>query len=320
MTDDAPFGFFASRENHYRLAYDGVAWVPRSSAAQRYTARPGRCRRRVYDFRTECVIAAEEIARTATGDVWLGLSGSIASEVMATAFVHAGVNACAAILRLPYDANFHQICWAINFCHNKQLAYEVFDFDYLAFLKSPDCLHVARQAQTHDIRRLAICQLMDWVAAQGGVPILAGPLPTLRTVAQVWHVQESEAATALWRYSFARKQAAVPNFFRWRPEQLLAYLRHPVLRPLLRGQRDGVSSSVSWEPAVLATYWSLAPRPAYNGFERITIEETALSAVLQPQLATDILPPVGMDARPVAELLDNLEPDTSRAPSHPHDL
>jgi hypothetical protein len=253
-----------TENNHFRFGYDHRWFEPRTDASQRYTVAFGRTRRQVFDWRTECIIAACTIAEVADGPIDLLLSGGIDSEVAAQAFLLAGIPFTAHILRFADGINWHDIQYAVRFCEAHDVPHVLHDIDILKFLEN-DMYRYASQTQSVSPQLCATMWLIDRL---DGYPVLGQGEPLLVRQNGQWSLRESEKINAWYRFFMVNDRAGVPGFHQFTPEQVLSYLLsfsdHPMLAP-----DSGKLSSLTSKPSMYSKHFVLEPREKYTGYEMI---------------------------------------------------
>jgi hypothetical protein len=276
-----PIALELTQRNHFKFGYDGIAFNQRTRADQKWWVGYGRCERQPYDLRTECVIAAGDIWQAAKKDLWLCLSGGVDSEIMAHSFLNLQVPIRAAILRLKNDLNLHDISWTIPFCDLHNIKYEIFDLDFEDFVHSGEMLHYADRSKCISPHIPPAMKLIDLIAKKGGYSVLGSAECYLEWFEGRWVMYEREKIASLYRHLLATKTPSQVGFFQWNPEMMLAFLRHPVVRQLVRGYIPGVGNTARIKHQIYSAYWPIVKRPKYTGFELVNRECAEMREVLK---------------------------------------
>ena len=254
-----------TENNHFKFGYDHQWFVPRSDASERYTVAFGTVSRQVFDWRTECLIAATKIADAADGPIDLLLSGGIDSEVAAQSFLAAGIPFTAHTLRFADGLNWHDIQFAVRFCATHKVAHVLHDLDIRQFL-ADEMYRYASITQSVSPQLAAAMWLIDRL---DGYPVLGQGEPLLvRRPSGRWALRESEKINAWYRFFVVRGRAGVPGFHTYTPEQMLSYLLsfngHPMLAP-----DSGKLSSLTSKPSMYTKHFALEAREKFTGYEKI---------------------------------------------------
>lgn len=260
-----------TENNHFKFGYDYRWFEPRTDAKQRYTVAFGTARRPVFDWRTECIIAARTIAEVADGPIDLLLSGGIDSEVAAQSFLLAGIPFTAHILRFADGINWHDIQYAVQFCQSRYLPYVLHDLDILKFLAG-DMYRYAAATQSVSPQLCAVMWLVDRL---DGYPVLGQGEPLLvRRPNGHWALRESEKINAWYRHFIVNDRAGVPGFHQYCPEQMLSYLQSFVDHPMLAAT-SGKLSSLTSKPSMYSQHFVFTAREKFTGYEKI-MEQDAI--------------------------------------------
>jgi hypothetical protein len=268
-----------THRNHFRFGYDGRWFAPRRTYEQKWTVAYGPCERPVGDWKTENTAAARLIADRHP-DAYLLFSGGADSEVALRAFLDAGVPIRAVTVRYAKDLNQHDIRYAIDACAALGVEHQILDLDLQNFVDSGECDRLAQ---------IACCPAPEvtismWASEQvEGTPVvgqgecyLAKDVPGSFVSGlspyddEPWVLLEREWVASWYRFFVNTGRPAVPGFFQYTAEQILAFLNDPEIAALTANQRPGKLSTLSSKLAVYRRYYDLKPRTKYTGFEFAT--------------------------------------------------
>lgn len=264
------YQYQVSRGNELKFGYSGKVFNRRETGDDQFWITYPRCSRPTHDWRTECVIAAQEIGRVYQGrELFLCLSGGIDSEVMARAFVAGGIPFRTIITRYSNDINIHDISWAVIFCEGNAIPYEIYDLDVVSFWESGEMYVYAEVGQCISPQMANLLKIMDHIHGRGGVPVLGCGEIMIAYESSAWFVHGSERYFSLYHYLMRRGKPGAPRFFQWNPEIMYSYLTAPVLKRHLMRPGNETSNSLAFKPDIYGTYWPLQPRPKYTGYEKI---------------------------------------------------
>ena len=243
----------------------------------------GRCAAEPGDFGTASIRAARLIGDTADAPIHVLFSGGVDSEVAMLSFLSAKVPITAAIMRFKDDLNAHDIGFAIRFCERYHVPYRLYDLDILKFMDER-LLDYTVPTRCNAPMMAATMWLVDQI---DGYPVLGqGECLMLRPqrrrrlkharIASYqdvifdenrWALQESETCNGWYRHFLLRNRNGVPGFHQYTPEQILSYVRDPLVVKNLSAPDH--ASNEAWKLRMYQQYFPLAERPVYSGYEKV---------------------------------------------------
>jgi len=264
------YEYQVSRGNELKFGYSEGVFNRRESKDDQFWITYPRCARPVHDWRTECVIAAQEIGRVYQGrELFLCLSGGIDSEVMVRSFAACGIPFRTIITRYNNDINIQDIAWAVIYCEGNAIPYEFYNLDVVDFWESGEMYVYADVAQCISPQMANLLKIMDHIHGRGGVPVVGCGEIMIACENSTWFVHGSEQYYSLYQYLMRRGKPGAPRFFQWNPEIMYSYLISPQLNRFLARPGTGTVNSLALKPHIYGTYWPLSPRPKYTGYEKI---------------------------------------------------
>ena len=243
----------------------------------------GRCETEPGDFATASIRAARLIGETADGPIHVLFSGGADSEVTMRSFLAAKVPITAAIMRFKDGLNEHDIGFAIRFCEHHEVPYRLYDIDILKFFDERVWDYTVA-TRCNAPMMAATMWLVDQI---DGYPVLGqGECLLLRPKrkqrlkhARVtsyqdvtfdenrWALQESESVNGWYRHFLLRDRNGCGGFHQFTPEQMLSYLRDPLVVRMLSQPKH--ANNEPWKLAMYQQYFALTERSVYSGYEKI---------------------------------------------------
>ena len=244
------------------------------------------CTYRPHSLREECYRAARLIHESAEeiGEVPnLLFSGGSESEIVVRSFHEQQLPFRVSILRYKKNLNLHDIAFAVTFCIQRKIPYDIIDLNIVKFWEDEVDEYAAR---TH----CPTPQLPPtmWLADQvEGIPVLGSGEPYVKKDVpedyepgvseykpSMWFFEEKERIQAWYRHFFRQQRPAVPGFFQYTPELMYMFLVDPVVMQLVNNQRIGKLSTVSSKSEIYRGYFKdMLVRPKFGGFEMVMAEE-----------------------------------------------
>jgi len=266
-----------SLDDHYRWGF-GDSWFnmpenPRDC----FRVSLGSCKRGPLSLREECVIAAKQLSETITKPLLVGLSGGFDSQVVCLSFMAAGVPFTPVVLRLTSDSGafYNQTDYAnaMKFCSLKGIVPLVETLNLDEFYRGEglrliqdNCITVAEIAvQLH-----LVIKYKDTHAYVNG-----GGDPTLSFMNG--KLVYSLMPTPIQQYMINNGIEGCLKFFMYSPEQIAAYLQHPVMQMYNAGcetLHDGYKGPNIFtfvvKPMMYLNQWpELVQRKKQTGFEQV---------------------------------------------------
>jgi hypothetical protein len=263
-------GYEYTKKNHFIFGFNQEVFGLEQKSTDTFFARYGNCERVTYDFRSECIIAANEIYQRRQGrPIFVCFSGGLDSEIVCESFRFARIPFRVIISRYNNDLNLHDYAWAVAYCEKHQIPYEFFDLDFLGFADSAEYYQLIRKVQCRYPMLTATMKLMEYVNHQKqGLPILGSAECWVNRIELAWYLVEPEPIQALYRYLIFTGMQGIPGFFQWSPELMNAYIMDPLVQSMIRAKIKGASGSADIKYDIYASYFKVEKRPKYRGFEK----------------------------------------------------
>jgi hypothetical protein len=225
------------------------------------------------NYYNESVLAAEEIYSLKEGQMYVMYSGGIDSEYALSVFLELGMAITPVIIRLG-NYNEHDIKYAMDFCHAKNITPKIINFDFDEFVKSEKILDVALESRSMLYHRPATA----YVASQLDGTILLGdgePYIRLNKNTNTWNLEIDEHDFAVCNYLVAKGIPCVPHFNRYRPGMMSSYMLDPRMQELAEHKHPGKLGSNSSKAYMYnrTSPFKLESRQKYTGYEIIEESE-----------------------------------------------
>lgn len=270
-----------SYNDHYKWGFN-EGWFNDAEPEGYFKISLGACNRPHKSFREECIIAAKLLGDSVTKPILVGLSGGSDSQVVCLSLMNAGVPFTPVILKLfnakGVQYNTHDVEGAFAFCEKFNLTpiVEELDLDNFFIDQGLQLIHdhcitvfeiavqlylVIKYKDTHAyINGGGDPQLFKYEDPESGKHTLSyslGPLP-------------------IQQYMIKNGIEGCLKFFMYTPEQIAAYINHPVFRAFEAAQTS-ISDRTSWDyftycvkPMMYVNEWpELLQRKKFTGFENI---------------------------------------------------
>lgn len=274
-----------SHQNHFKFGFNNEWFRLRATPEDVFTIAYGRCEREPGNFREESIRSAQLVAEIADAPIEVLFSGGVDSEVTMLSFLAAKVPITAAIMRFNADLNRHDIQYALRFCYAHGVPYRLYDIDIRQFLNER-LLDYAIPTRCNAPMLAATMWLVDQIE---GYPVLGqgecflmrperirpNRLPNARIVAHndisfaedQWALQESETINGWYRHFVLRQRSGAPGFHQYTPEQMLSYLRDPMVVQMLQDPEQDTNEP--WKLQFYQQHFDLEPRPKLTGYEKV---------------------------------------------------
>lgn len=300
-----------SHRNHFRFGYNGIWFTKRRTPSDEWCVAYGRSEWEPADWRSECIRTARLLRDNAQGDLWVLFSGGLDSEVTIQSFLFAGIPIKVAITRFAHQLNRHDIVYAIRFCEIHDVPYRCLDIDIEQFFQSGQAWEYAERTKCVQPQLLHTMWAMDQV---DGYPILGSGECYLvrRPVAEgtaadgsaIWDMFEKERIASWYRHLMEADREGCAGFFQYNPENMLAFLRDPLMADLCANRLSGHSSTMRLKEVIYRKYFLLERRKKYHGFENVM----PLDDLLRPALEAAFGDHNGIVRTSYDELLEGLAP------------
>jgi hypothetical protein len=290
--------FEYTQGNHFRFGYDGEWFNTPEEHHVEWNCEYGVCQTQPMRFDMECKRAATLISERNHLIPNLGFSGGVDSEVMVRAFMDAGYPFKISIVKFNDDLNLHDISFAIAFCEEHELKYDIIHLNVEDFWNSPALIECADETKCFSPMLCAYFQFFDQMDELPVIGMGEGCICKHRFLLPdyepgvspypltPWDIVETEKNIAATRHFIQQKRPSIPSFFRYTPEMMYSFFDDPIMHELSRNERVGkLSSSTSKFEIYHRYYPDLRKRPEFSGFEKLHDQEVGLRALLKQRLS-----------------------------------
>lgn len=270
-----------SFNDHYKWGFN-EGWFNDAEPEGYFKVSIGACNRPHKSFREECIIAAKLLGDSVTKPILVGLSGGSDSQVVCLSLINANVPFTPVILKLfdskGYQYNKHDVEGAFAFCDKFNLTPIVEELDLDNFfinqgiqLIHDNCITVFEIV----VQLYLVIKYKDTHAYinGGGDPQLSkyeDPETGETTLSY------SLGPTPIQQYMINNGIEGCLKFFMYTPEQIAAYLDHPVFHAYDAAQ-GSIHDRTSWDyftycvkPMMYINEWpEIIQRKKFTGFEII---------------------------------------------------
>ena len=272
--------FDYTQNNHYKFGYENHHnWFTlKESSTDKWKVEYGKSKYLASNWRDECIKTAELIYNSTDLLINILFSGGIDSEVVVQSFMELGVPFKATILKLNNDWNLHDISFAITYCEQNNINYDLINLDVMKFWDTDICDY-ASNSQCILPGRLAQMWSIDQI---DGLPIIGGgECYLVKRVPEnyisgkspyensLWDIYEKETLASWYMHFINQERPAIPGFFRYTPELMYAFLIDPIMQELVNNKRPGKLSTITTKFEIYSNYFKLAYREKYTGFEQL---------------------------------------------------
>ena len=273
-------------DNHFTFGYNGVPFAEKKNyETDKFFCTYSRCSREPGSFKQECINTANEVslqAKQLDRIPYLFLSGGLDSEVVAKAFLDAGVDFKVISFRFKNNFSSHEIHYIDKFIkkHNLEHSYYDIDPDWLLTSEAEDYLYQSQCSQSEMLPHMKLIKHV-WANLKG-FPVLGnGDLYVSKDIAIDWIFDRSKPKYQWnyieYEYILAWNRFAVKNnilgclgFFMHNPEIVLAMIREPDMHDCINNYIPYKMSSRSTKTVVYIKSWNdLEPRLKYHGSEQL---------------------------------------------------
>lgn len=295
--------FEYTHENHFQFGYrinDNDYWMfphcaePEYEFIVKYGKYSPVLPQHVYstNFAAECYRAARLIHESSDEISNIMFSGGNESEIVVRCFHDQKIPFRVSILKFKNDLNLHDVAFAVVFCEQRGIPYDIIELNIRGFLET-EVYDYAERTKCASPMLPAIMWLADQI---DGLPILGSGEPYLSKVVpddyiagvspyerSAWMFQEKERIQSWYRHFMVQQRDAVPGFFQYTPELMYEFLDSPVVHELVEDKRHGKLSTVSTKGETYRLrFRDMIPRPKFHGYEKITeLESFARDALVE---------------------------------------
>lgn len=282
-------------KQHFKFGYNDQWFNQRTNPDDVWHVDYGSIQWEPKDFRQESLKVARIIENES---LKLGLpidlmySGGTESEMMVRSFVEQGIDVRINIMKFSNDINAHDIKDALAYCEANNIVPRIHELNLLKFWKN-DCWDYAERTKCISPQLLSTMWLMDQL---DGLPVMGSAEcyishedlnkynywdPRLRKVVKKqitdeeyrkrpWYMHEREKIAAWYRHPMSQGRPAVPGFFQYTPEIMLAFLEDPYEQELADCKHGCKLSNTSTKLQVYEKYFpNLRQRVKTTGFETV---------------------------------------------------
>ena len=218
-------------------------------------------------WENELVETARAIRANTDRPLFLCLSGGIDSEVMAHAFMNAGIPFTGLTLRHVGRTNTHDVNYASAFCEKYKIKQIFADIDIFSYHEK----YVEQYRATNIFRYLQL-YIMDLVESLGGTAVLGGGEQIYYNVDGNINIKYDPSFLCSLDWCKNNDTFHVPYFHMFNPELLASYMQIDMVDFLLQRPEYYTSHHVMSIEKILIYHRyfpEMERRSKYNGFENI---------------------------------------------------
>lgn len=223
-------------------------------------------------FRDECIKTAKEIYKeSAPNKVWIAYSGGIDSEVVVSSFLEADVPFNVITLQLwnndrTYCYNYHDQEYVSQWCYEHGITPFKVPLNLDHWIQNKVYLDRAVKHQIMTPSNVSMSWLCEQIPPQD--TFVMGGEVYVRNCDTHWAFQMRENLDlGLIKYTVLSGRNFVTDFFCYRPEGIVAFLKDPIIYPVWNGKVPGKLSLVSSKQAIYGNWFDIKPRVKYTGYE-----------------------------------------------------
>jgi hypothetical protein len=197
--------------------------------------------RRVKSYYEETVETIEYVYANRTGKFTVFFSGGLDSQYVCEVLLKLGIDFDVVIIELQSSSgtiyNHHDIRWAYDFCHAKNLNPKTYDLDFDRFIKSDSIIDFAMSIRSGCSPLLPTLHVMNQI--DGFILIgLDPPLLRYEQDKNCWFFEELELIHMIIRFFKKYNVQGCPYVLEYSAEMLLAFLLDPTTVKLGTNQLD----------------------------------------------------------------------------------
>lgn len=226
-----------------------------------------RCKRQPLSFFDECVLSAQKIADISPGKIQLLASGGRDSLFAIKVFKEAKVSFEAVVMSWG-DLNSHDTKHAYDYCRSLNINVQTVDFDIISYIKSGKLLDKAHEL---GIWAHQIPPILECVERLDGLPVVCGGDPMLKFLCGCkWVYFDLEVLNSFSKYFSNYSIKGIPEFYRYSPEQFLAFFKEKEITELINMKHSSILNSRNSKYRVYEKYMEIKFEfPKYDGWEVI---------------------------------------------------
>lgn len=271
--------FEYTENNHFKFGYVEHGWfIDRKSKDDTFIIEHGKCSYEPGSWKDECLIAAQKIYESTDLPINIMFSGGIDSEIVVQSFMQINIPFNISILQFKNNLNIHDISFAIVFCEQHNIKYDLIKLDIVKFWEN-DAYTYAERSNSWSPET---CPTM-WLADQiDGLPVMgSGPVGIFKKTpknyipgkssydSRSWYIQISEMTCSWNKHFINQDRAAVPTFFQYTPEMMYSFLLDPIMIDLINNKIPGKLSNASSKYKIYTRYFDLLYRKKCTGYDRM---------------------------------------------------
>jgi hypothetical protein len=309
-----------SQHNHYKWGFNDN-WFNPPEADGYFQVSIGACSRPHLSFRQECINTAKLLGSQFTKPILVALSGGSDSQVVCLSLINAGVPFRPVILRLLSRHgslyNGHDIAGAFDFCKKFNLDPIVEELDMDHYYTTTGMQLISDYCIYPPVMVVPLHLVIKYKDTHafiigGGDPLLTRSVDQDTVESSLIY---SLDPTPIQQYMINHEIQAVQRFFMYTPEQIAAYLDHPVMhyynnaRDALDGRdtRDYFINCV--KPMMYSDEWpEIIQRKKNTGYETVPYLHELFMCV--DRVTSHINPESKSVVLKYEELLDHLNSNT----------
>lgn len=242
-----------SLNNHVSDAGTGATWI----------SHLGKCKRKPFSFKDECINAAREICSRTDKTVYVFASGGRDSLFALHCFKEAGVNFKALIMDWN-ELNIHDNQHSRALCKELNIDIELIPFDILSYIESGNLYNTAKELKcwAHQIP-----PIIEIIKQLDGIPVLCNGDPFFVNFSNQRFWYDLEVLHVFRKWMVNNKINGIPEFYKYTPEQILSFSNELV---------DDGSSSRDIKYNLYNTYYNFSVNKKYDGWEMLETQHPTL--------------------------------------------
>jgi len=288
---------YLTHGNHFKFGW-GDGQYNFDNMAEKYWVDFGRAKYLPKSFRYECVRAAKLIKDNVTQPLLVCFSGGIDSEVIVRSLQEADVNFEVAIMQLNYNGvqniNYHDNKYAFDYVNRHSIPYHVIDMDFADFIKYKFEAEADKYQANYPgvlIHTELIKKFPYHHCILGGGDIrLRRHRFSGRPDVPGMFIEESQVSISAVAAACQQNHGISNRFFMHTPELMLSWLTDPDVAHWIKyesalANKFTVIDFYGIKAFTLYKHWpDMAPRPKYNGFEKLTLWDKSKTDENDPEI------------------------------------
>lgn len=256
-----------THNNHFKFGYNGSHFNPRASDADVWCTSYGTVEKEVWSFRDECRRTASIIADSTNRPIYVGLSGGMDSEVVASSFIAQGIPFIPVIAVYDGGVNQYDTDIAVSWCKYRNLTPIYLDIQVTGYWKTKEAIDLAISLGCISPQFLVYMNIIQQIHDMGGFPVFGSAECYLENNSLPSHMFEREKVASLYRYCLVNEIPSAIGFFQYTPDIMLSYLSDPIVQ--WKVNESAFSSSKEFKYEFYRRHFDINPRKSTSGFEPI---------------------------------------------------